>query len=94
MKTVLQKSITRYNLKNQTNHDFQIIGQYGVQYMPYFDKKGRKQIRINGFCAGEEVYQKPANELVMVLDGGSCYFGTVIRAGSRKAVSIGTNGFA
>ena len=94
MKVVLQISITRYNLKIKGYSYFQITGQYGVQYLPYIDKKGRKQIWVNGFCAGDEMYQKPETVIAMVFDGGSCFFNTLIRAGSRKTVFIGIHGLA
>ena len=94
MKAVLQKSIRRYNLTNRANPELQITGQYGVQYQAYIDKRGRKQIWINGFCAGNEMYQKPETEVVAAFDGGSCFFNTTIRCGSSKVFSIGIHGSA
>ena len=94
MKSVLQKSITRHNLKNQGNNNFQISGHYGVQYLPYIDKEGKKQIWINGFCVNDELYQKPKTEIIEAFDGGSCFFNALIRSGTKKSVPISIHGFA
>ena len=94
MKTVLQKSLTRYNLKNRSNSNIQIKGLYGVQCLPYIDKEGRKQIWINGFCGDDTMRQNPATEIIMVFDGGSCFFNSTIRMGSSKRASISIHGFA
>ena len=94
MKIVLQKSITRYNRKARGNPDFLIKGLYGVQYLPYIDKKGQKQIWINGFCGDDAKPQNPAIEVIFAFDGGSSFFNATIRAGSSKPVSVGIHGFA
>ena len=94
MKTVLQKSLTRYNLKNRCNSNFQIKGLYGVQCLPYIDKKGRRQIWINGFCGNDAMHQNPAIEIIMAFDGGPCFFNSTIRMGSSKLASIDIHGFA
>ena len=94
MKTVLQKSLTRYNFNNQSNSNFQIKSLYGVQCLPYIDEKGRKQIWINGFCGNDAIHQNPETEIIMAFDGGPCFFNSLIRAGSSKPVSIGIHGFA
>ena len=94
MKTVLHKSLMRYNLKNRSNSNFQIKGLYGVQCLPYIDKKGRRQIWINGFCGNDAMHQNPAIEIIMAFDGGPCFFNATIRTGSSKLASIGIHGFA
>ena len=94
MKTLLQKSITRYNRKARGNPDFLIKGLYGVQYLPYIDKKGQKQIWINGFCGDDAKPQNPAIEVIFAFDGGPNFFNATIRAGSSKLVSVGIHGFA
>ena len=94
VKTVLQKSLTRNNLKNRSSFNVQIKGLYGVQCLPYIDKKGRKQTWINGFCGDDAMHQNPANEIIMAFDGGPCFFNSTIRIDSGKLVSIGIHGFA
>lgn len=93
MRASLEKSIRRYNSKSQHKPGFLITQQkYGVQYVPYIDKKGEKLIWINAFCDG--MGATPESEIVDVFDSGSCFFNTIICCGRTKATSILIHGFA
>ena len=91
MNKALINSIKQYNLKNQSNPDFQIVQDYSVQYAPFIDKKGRKRIWINGFC--NDADQRSGTEIATAFDGGNCFFNTTIRVGSTKPTIISIHGF-
>ena len=94
MKKVLIKSIIHYNEKAKKHPELQVRAEkYIVQYVPYLDKKGKKQIWIHGSC---DDYGVPAEsvktEIIEALDGGGCYLNAAMRVGRKKVVAIGTNG--
>jgi hypothetical protein len=74
----------RYKIKN--------LGTYIVQIVPYLNEQGEKEVWINGFCNDIGPFWR--NQLVLVLDGGNCYFNMRINLTKRTLLSAGTNGYA
>ena len=99
MKKILVKAINQHNKLSRRNLDFRVgplIG-YGVQYKVTITQEGEKEIWINGFCKGSGKMYSSADLTsipVMVLDGGSCYFNTIINLRKHKANKIMIHGFA
>ena len=64
---------------------------YTFQYQGR-DLDGRKVIYVNAFCSDPPEYT--AREMVLVLDGGACYFQAYYDIQTKSFVSIGFNGLA
>lgn len=68
------------------------ISRYKVQFVPYINEKGEKEIWINGFCSDFHADWK--KEIVHVFDGGNCYFTVRLNISNSKCIAVGTNGYA
>jgi hypothetical protein len=68
------------------------LSKYKVQFVPYLNEKGEKEIWINGFCSDYDIDWK--TEIVHVFDGGNCYFTVRLNLTDNKCIAVGTNGYA
>lgn len=69
------------------------LDNYKIQYVPYLNEKGEKEIWINGFCNGFDVdYWR--NNIVYVFDGGNCFFTLRLNISTGECLKIGINGYA
>jgi hypothetical protein len=68
------------------------LSKYKVQFVPYLNEKGEKEIWINGFCSDYDINWK--TEIVHVFDGGNCYFTVRLNLTNNKCIAVGTNGYA
>ncbi|SDY06718.1 hypothetical protein SAMN05444411_1187 [Lutibacter oricola] len=68
------------------------LTNYKIQYVPYLNQKGEKEIWINGFC--DDFNSDWRKEIISVFDGGNCYFTIKLNLSSGECLSIGTNGYA
>jgi hypothetical protein len=104
-KKLLTKCITDYN--DQIREGFKKRGEkkryarmyrimslskYKVQFVPYLNEKGEKEIWINGFCSDHHTDWK--TEIVHAFDGGNCYFTVRLNISTNKCIGVGTNGYA
>ena len=99
MKKILLVAISQHNKLSRSNPDFSIspLEEYGVQYKVAITQKGEKEIWINGFCKGSSSMYSSVDLTsipVIVLDGGSCYFNTIINLKKHKADKIIIHGLA
>jgi hypothetical protein len=103
--TLLTKCITDYNdqiregfkkrgEKKRYARMYQVmsLSKYKVQFVPYLNEKGEKEIWINGFCSDYNIDWK--TEIVHVFDGGNCYFTVRLNLTNNKCIAVGTNGYA
>jgi len=102
---LMTKCITDYNdqiregfkkrgEKNRYARMYQImsLSKYKVQFVPYLNEKGEKEIWINGFCSNYHTDWK--TEIVHAFDGGNCYFTVRLNLTNNKCIAVGTNGYA
>ena len=68
------------------------LQNYKIQYVPYLNEKGEKEIWINGFCDDFDSDWK--KEIISVFDGGNCYFTIRLNLSTGECLEIGTNGYA
>ena len=103
--SLLTKCITDYNdqiregfkkrgEKKRYARMYQImsLSKYKVQFVPYLNEKGEKEIWINGFCSDYNTDWK--TEIVHVFDGGNCYFTVRLNISNNNCIEVGTNGYA
>ncbi|MBA9079913.1 hypothetical protein [Rufibacter quisquiliarum] len=79
-----KKYAKMYQIENLSN--------YKIQYVPYLNGKGEKEIWINGFC--NDFDKDWRRELIHVFDGGNCYFTIRLNLTTGERLGIGTNGYA
>lgn len=105
LEKLLKKSIDNYNgklSKSSKNYGrsekfielYQIreLKNYTVQYVPYLNDEGEKEVWINGFCNHAEPNWK--TQIIYYLDGGNCIFNIRINLTTKKCLSIKINNIA
>ena len=63
--------------------------------MPFIDKAGQKKVWVNCFCL--DFHDDPTHwkkAIVLVDDGGSCYFNVIIDIGDNSFSDLEVNGDA
>ena len=95
--SLLRRCVSDYNKKLATNLragysiDFEKY-KYKRQYMAVVNSKGEKEVWINCFCNTWEKNWK--NEIILVHDGGNCYFNLKINLTSGECFEVSVNGYA
>jgi len=79
------------NLKESYSIDFKRY-KYKRQYVAVLNNKGEKEIWVNAFCSTWDTRWK--NEILLVHDGGNCYFNLKINLTTKKCFEIAVNGYA
>ena len=105
LEKLLKKSIDSYNSKlNESAKNYgrseqfielyQIgkLKNYMVQYVPYLNDEGQKEVWINGFCNQPKPDWK--TQIIYFLDGGNCIFNIRINLKTEKCLSIEINNIA
>jgi hypothetical protein len=88
VKIVLNELITSYN-RQRRFRKLQSVNNYKVQVVPYFSKENKKYLWVNCFCSDKSYWRK---QLVIVKDGGSCYFNFCVDVESYEYSKIQING--
>lgn len=68
------------------------VADYGRQYIPAINQEGEKIIWINLFCDCFESI--PTDSLILVMDGGKCYFRITVNLNTLTYTNLVFNGFA
>jgi hypothetical protein len=105
---LMKKCITEYNREQEAQfekmkrdlpklklkkEDFLIsLDNYYRQYVPMINEKGEKEIWINCFCADFDTEWK--NQLILVDDGGNCFFNLMINLDGMSFYDLMVNGHA
>ena len=68
------------------------VAEYGRQYIPAINQDGDKIIWINLFC--QDFESIPIDSLILVMDGGKCYFRITVNLNTLTYSNLVFNGFA
>jgi len=68
------------------------LNQYKRQYYAITNEKGEKEVWINCFC--DSWGRNWREELILVLDGGNCYFNLKINLKTEQYYDVIVNGYA
>ncbi|MGZ4054149.1 MAG: hypothetical protein ACXVPU_13435 [Bacteroidia bacterium] len=91
--TTFNKMKKEYPEKKYDKSDFIIdLNQYKRQYIPSINSKGEKEVLINCFCSYMDTDWK--KDIVIVEDGGNCFFRLTINLSTKKADRLMINGIA
>jgi hypothetical protein len=104
LKILLYQSIDEYNSKLKKGElEYVRVDtarfHYKMQIVPAMNKKGEKEVWINGFCSDWRGSYPPFNQdwkvqLFSVKDGGNCYFNFKINLSTKKWYNFFVNGEA
>ena len=79
-----------YNLKVD---DFIVnLSRYRRQYFPVINSEGHKEVWVNCFC--NDFDKNWRNEMLIVFDGGNCYFNLIINLTTKTFYRFMVNGDA
>ncbi len=79
------------NLKEHYSLDFEKY-KYKFQYVAAINNKGEKEVWINGFCNTQDSRWK--EEILLVNDGGNCYFNLKLNLSTKECFQVAVNGYA
>jgi hypothetical protein len=87
----LKRAIQVYNLSSRNKY-FVIreLDEYKFQFVPVVNVRGEKIVWINAFCDAFGTDWK--KHIVVVMDGGNCYFKAKINLTTKQVFELGTNG--
>jgi hypothetical protein len=97
---LIGKAISDYHLKNasentlnQKNYEID-LSNYKIQLIPVINPKGEKEIFVNCICLTSSEINNWENGIIIVLDGGKCYFQLKISLKKNKYYNFMINGEA
>jgi hypothetical protein len=93
---IFQQSVTEHDssLKGDAKKHFSIWDQtlYKRQYVCYLNKQGEKIVYVDCFCSSMDVdWHK---QMMIVDDGGRCFFNLKINLSTKKYFDFMVNGYA
>ena len=89
----LNHTIEKYNQNIEiANYEIINLNEYNRQYLPYINNKGEKIVWINCLCG--KWSDKELKQLIMVEDGGTCFFNLSINLTTGEISKLDINGDA
>ena len=92
MEQLIDSSYQDYNKNNPRRQLFGPLSAYKRQYVAIVNGKGQKEVWINFFCSSLDFDWK--HHVLIVDDGGVCFFQLRINLAIRKAGELIPNGVA
>src|SRR5690606_17374049 len=80
------------NKWNETGFELKLKGKKR-QYIPVINEKGEKEVWVNFFCNDWES-DNWKKDLMLVHDGGNCYFNLKVNLKNKTYSELGINGYA
>ena len=68
------------------------LDNFQRQYWPVINENGKKVVWINFFCSREEPIS--TDNILVVMDGGNCYFNIKINLTDKMYLELSINGYA
>lgn len=92
IESLLSDAILEYNKGVKGEYQVKPLEKYKRQLVAVINEKGEKEVFVNCFCAGNPYFTNWRKELVMVDDGGSCFFSVKINLSAKKTYDLMVNG--
>jgi hypothetical protein len=92
MEQLIDSSYQENNIHHPYRQLFAPLSEYKRQYVAVINRQGQKEVWINFFCSYFDTDWK--HHVLIVNDGGSCFFQLRINLSSRKARKLIPNGDA
>lgn len=81
------------NLIEETGFELQ-LNRFTRQYVPVINAKGQKEVWINFFCSNAANSTPWKSDILMVHDGGNCYFSMKVNLDTKAYYELSINGYA
>ena len=92
---ILEKAISEHNSKLEKDSRWALgLQRYKRQYVAVINEKGEKEVWINFFCKEDFEYLDWKKELIIVNDGGNCYFNLKVKLTKGEYYDLHINGVA
>ena len=93
LEDLMSKAITAHNL-SKVDDAYKIgpLSNYHFQFIPVFTKKGQKEVWVNALCSNPGINWR--KEIIIVNDGGNCYFNLKVNLTTRGYYQLYVNGYA
>jgi hypothetical protein len=94
---LLNECIKKHNDQQDSTkkfYEFIDLKKYKRQYIPFINSKGEKKVHVNCFCISDWNLNGWKKSLVLVDDGGSCFFNVTINLTTNKYEELYINGYA
>jgi hypothetical protein len=89
---LLIEAIQKYNSDSKHSSKIMPLNKYKLQFVPRINNKGEKEVWVNSFCeTGGHDWKK---ELIIVEDGGNCYFELDINLTTKQYYGLGIGAYA
>lgn len=95
--SLMKQCVMKYNqnlavdLQSSYSIDFKKY-KYKRQYMAVLNDKGQKEVLVNGFC--KTWTENWRTDLVLVDDGGNCFFNLKVNLTTKECSKVVVNGYA
>lgn len=95
IENLLNKTVAVYNKgldSNRLYSGYIRLTRYKRQYIPYINAKGERKVFVNCFCTGLNSFPDWKTKLVVVEDGGRCFFNATLNLSAHAAGPVLVNG--
>ena len=92
VKSILRKAVSDYNVKPQRGSAIENLAKYKFQFVALLSPKAEKEVWVNAFC--DDFGRDWRTEILMVNDGGSCYFNFYVNLTRQTYDRFDVNGEA
>lgn len=99
--SIINQAVNGYNVRLQKQYTelkkddelFIHLRNYKRQYVPVINKQGEKEVWVNCLCYNELPIPDWKTQIVIVFDGGHCYFDIRINLTTKKTTGLSVNGY-
>ncbi|MEZ5425679.1 MAG: hypothetical protein R2747_05400 [Pyrinomonadaceae bacterium] len=89
VETLFKQAVEENNKTAREGQKIENLDKYRLQFIPFLNQQNEKVIWINGFCSNQPGWEK---ELVLVKDGGNCYFNLYVNLTQNSFEKFQVNG--
>lgn len=86
---LIEKAVNKYNEKQKDGQKIKDLNKYKRQYIPVINKEGETEVWANFFCREEQDWKR---NVIVVEDGGNCYFNLYINLTKDSTYKFSING--
>ncbi len=91
VESIVSKTIGKYNEKQINALKIKDLGKYKRQFIPVINEGGKKIVWGNYFCRANKNWKR---EILVVMDGGNCYFNVFVNLTKSESEKLSVNGEA
>lgn len=90
--SITRRAVDKYNSGQDDEMKISDLARYNFQYLPVYAENGQKEVWVNAFCSSFDFDWK--KKIVLVDDGGKCFFNLKINLSDANYRDFQVNGVA